>query len=283
MQCYAYLGDVADLASLGSSLWFSRGWTLQELLAPRNVMFYDKYWHELGTRTELVDYIVRITGIKEMAVTSFQCNGPKCHYSVAQRMFWAAKRRTSRSEDMAYCLMGLFDVNMPLLYGEGARKAFHRLQENIMKNSRDETILAWGVGLSQDDPLNSSSCLARAPSQFAGCAEVYECSQYFRQMENPRTEALRSPYVLTHKGLQIETRLSRHSHSAAYSGGGVRKFLLYCGPKPWEDMRRFALYIVQYASDEPDVWHRVGVYETMPSENLEAEFCPKQTIFLDLH
>ncbi|THV00346.1 HET-domain-containing protein [Dendrothele bispora CBS 962.96] len=131
--CYAYLADVSLSASLWRSRWFTRGWTLQELLTPSNVVFYDKDWLEIGTRTNLADHISFVTLIPTSVLTGGQ-DLESC--SIAQRMSWAAERKTTRAEDIAYCLMGIFGVGMPTLYGEGAIRAFLRLQEEIIKSRR---------------------------------------------------------------------------------------------------------------------------------------------------
>ncbi|KAK4129154.1 HET-domain-containing protein, partial [Parathielavia appendiculata] len=146
--CYAYLADVyeADPANvkidvaLARARWFTRGWTLQELLAPPEMELYAHGWKRIGTRTDICGSLSKITGIE----VKYLCGlAPLEEASVAKRMYWAARRETTRTEDIAYCLLGLFDVNMPLLYGEG-RKAFRRLQEEIMKtNPTDHTLFAW--------------------------------------------------------------------------------------------------------------------------------------------
>ncbi|KAH7071873.1 heterokaryon incompatibility protein-domain-containing protein [Paraphoma chrysanthemicola] len=127
--CYAFLNDVpasdegaANETAFAKSAWFTRGWTLQELLAPMKLVFYDESWSAIGTRNKLCAAINNITGI---GVEYFQ-GKPIRSASVAARMSWASKRVTKRTEDLAYCLLGVFDVNMPLLYGEGS-KAFRRL------------------------------------------------------------------------------------------------------------------------------------------------------------
>jgi hypothetical protein len=146
--CYAYLDDVtttqaANSGQLQSILrparWFKRGWTLQELIAPPEVEFCSADWKTFGTRSMLSELISNITRIDRSVLA-----GEKelVHVSIAQRMSWAAERRTSREEDIAYCLMGIFGVNMPLLYGEGS-KAFVRLQEEIVKESEDQSIFVW--------------------------------------------------------------------------------------------------------------------------------------------
>ncbi|KAK3343462.1 heterokaryon incompatibility protein-domain-containing protein [Lasiosphaeria hispida] len=125
--------------SLAKSRWFTRGWTLQELIAPKVVLFFNSRWHENGTKLSLQSAISDITGIPERILIGGYVEGA----SVAQRMSWAS-RKTTRPEDMAYCLMGLFGINMPLLYGEGER-AFTRLQEEIMRFSNDHSLFAWGM------------------------------------------------------------------------------------------------------------------------------------------
>src|SRR2546430_1465374 len=102
----------------------SGGWTLQELIAPQHLIFLASNWSKLGTKDELKDVISDITGIdSEVLETRYLKN-----ISVARKMSWASKRVTTRLEDRAYSLLGLFDVNMPLLYGEG-EKSFIRLQQ----------------------------------------------------------------------------------------------------------------------------------------------------------
>lgn len=146
--CYVYLSDYAkdsipaeddDQSEFKHCRWFTRGWTLQELIAPMTIMFYSKNWDMLGNKRDLCGLLTKITGIESETLNSEGLN----RVSIARRMAWVAKRTTTRTEDLAYCLLGIFDVNMPLLYGEG-RKAFYRLQEEIMKSSSDQSIFAWG-------------------------------------------------------------------------------------------------------------------------------------------
>ena len=107
-----------NLICIQASRWFTRGWTLQELLAPRNLVFFNKDWVEIGHKTLLETKIHLATGIEPQLIRTphIAC--------VAQKMSWASKRRTTRHEDRSYCLMGLFDVQMPLLYGEGTCCAY---------------------------------------------------------------------------------------------------------------------------------------------------------------
>jgi hypothetical protein len=135
--CYVYLADVPNAEagwgeSFGNSDWFNRGWTLQELLAPLNVDFYARDWQSIGTKFERYLQIAELTSIDpDVLIYKRKIHG----LSAAERMSWAAHRRVSKEEDQAYSLLGLFDINMPLLYGEGRLKAFSRLQEAIIRQS----------------------------------------------------------------------------------------------------------------------------------------------------
>lgn len=161
-KCYAYLSDVTVrhdgvAENFESSRWFTRGWTLQELVAPDDVEFFSRDWVPLGTRGSLSARISRITGIGEAMLTAREPSRRRQHNlaqllyqeNVATRMSWASYRETTRREDVAYSLMGLFGVNMMILYGEGDR-AFLRLQEEILKTSQDQSMLVWRTSLGVD-------------------------------------------------------------------------------------------------------------------------------------
>ncbi|KAF2822890.1 HET-domain-containing protein, partial [Ophiobolus disseminans] len=120
--------------------WFTRGWTLQEQIAPHDVRFYAAGRVFIGSKASMADPLSSITGIywNVLADPDSQLE----RQSVARRMSWAASRTTTRIEDIAYSLMGLFGVNMPLLYGEG-KKAFVRLQEEVLREHEDQSLFAW--------------------------------------------------------------------------------------------------------------------------------------------
>ncbi|KAI0349698.1 HET-domain-containing protein [Trametes cingulata] len=146
--CLAFLDDVdacEDPSAQGSafrrSRWFTRGWTLQELLAPRDVLFLSKGWQMLGTKEDLADVIEDITGVDHGVLTMEQALHS---VGVARRMSWASKRETTREEDEAYSLLGIFGICMPTIYGEG-RNAFFRLQEEILRQIPDHSIFVWGT------------------------------------------------------------------------------------------------------------------------------------------
>jgi hypothetical protein len=190
--CYAFLDSVAAPATMNGSPsaegdfyryrkdpWFTRGWTLQELLAPTEMYFYhrDGPDHEtyLGRRHELAQQISSITRID----AQYLADPDRDHgvsraakirsASVAQRLSWAAHRETKKPEDIAYCLLGILDVNMPLLYGEGKERAFMRLQIRVIDHQNDDSIFAWGAGddtfVDRDD-IYLAGMLARSPSDF---------------------------------------------------------------------------------------------------------------------
>jgi hypothetical protein len=177
--CYAYLSDVNDLSNLEQSRWFTRGWTLQELLAPKDVLFYSSNWTLLGSKLKISDELSRITNVD----TEILITGIFSHIGMAVRLSWAATRQTTRTEDMAYCLMGIVGVNMPLLYGEGKR-SFIRLQEEILKTSDDYSIFAWGLPTNiqtGDEFLTSQNCGAKSklhglfadhPADFSLCHQI---------------------------------------------------------------------------------------------------------------
>ena len=148
--CYAYLYDVDDdddPRALGSqfrrSRWFSRGWTLQELIAPRVLVFLSKGWRVLGTKAMLATVIEQVTGI-DYAILTHEASLDSV--SVARRISWASRRQTTREEDEAYSLMGILGIHMPAIYGEG-RFAFIRSQEEVLRQTSDQSLFVWGLAL----------------------------------------------------------------------------------------------------------------------------------------
>lgn len=195
--CYTYLDDVPSRTEraksgvpfkdiVSSSQWFERGWTLQELIAPSNNIFFDREWECLGGKAELGYILSSRTGIPWSILSGTE--GLET-ISVAQRMSWAAKRKTTRIEDGAYCLMGIFGINMPLLYGE-REKAFLRLQEEILRVSDDVSLFAWkseyGKGL-----------LAPSPAAFLYSGNVVRCGR-LNIADNPPTVSSRGIYLEVH-------------------------------------------------------------------------------------
>ncbi|KAF2022541.1 hypothetical protein EK21DRAFT_95630 [Setomelanomma holmii] len=156
--CYVFLPDLpvdAELEdALGKSLWLTRRWTLQELLAPKRMLFFDANWINRGTKHSIATHISVITRIDSLPL---QDRVTLTEFSVAQKMSWAAPRHTTCIEDIAYCLFGIFDLNLPLLYGEG-KKAFRRLQQEIICIALDLSSFAWQLLPLDSDDLPMSVC-----------------------------------------------------------------------------------------------------------------------------
>ncbi|KAK8081033.1 HET-domain-containing protein [Apiospora hydei] len=120
--CYAYLSDVQNIEDLDHCKWLSRGWTLQELIAPDHVEFYGACWSYIGSRESLANELGALTNINKELLSrrdqhTVTVEQDLASISIATKMSWARDRKTTRREDIAYCLMGIFNVNMPLLYG----------------------------------------------------------------------------------------------------------------------------------------------------------------------
>ncbi|KAI3342546.1 heterokaryon incompatibility protein-domain-containing protein [Ustulina deusta] len=203
--CYVYLVDYdhsSPASELSASRWFTRGWTLQELIAPAQVRFYDASWATIGTKATLSKTLSSITGIEEHVLRASKdrkWDDVLGQVPVAARMAWAARRKTTRIEDMAYCLLGIFGVNLPMLYGEGER-AFIRLQEEIVRTNNDLSLFAWrsadGV---RPSPLDSyCGVFARHPRDFGCSGGVVLASNV---MYN-------SDFTMSNKGVKIEMDLS---------------------------------------------------------------------------
>ncbi|CCX05199.1 Similar to Vegetative incompatibility protein HET-E-1; acc. no. Q00808 [Pyronema omphalodes CBS 100304] len=174
--CYAYLGDAFE-----TSKWFERGWTLQELIAPQMLCFMITN----GILSEKV--FVTIQNLSD--------NGDY----IAEKMSWASERVTTRIEDTVYCLMGIFGIHMPILYGQ-KENAFYRLQREIINSSDDQTIFAWGVN--QSGYSIFSGLLASSPRNFRGCAKVRRTNT-LNQFFKPDL----SPYTITNIGMRIQLPL----------------------------------------------------------------------------
>ncbi|KAI0806359.1 HET-domain-containing protein [Xylaria sp. FL0064] len=172
--------------SLRKCRWFSRGWTLQEMIAPKHVEFYDCGWKCFGSKAQLAPILAWITGVDPGVLKG----GSLDQVLVGRRMSWAANRQTRRVEDIAYCLLGIFDINMPLLYGEG-EKAFIRLQEEIIRSSNDLSIFAWTAALG--DKRSFRSIWAGSPNEFKSCQFLVKPALEWNR---------RGEYSITSRGLR---------------------------------------------------------------------------------
>ncbi|KAK0620782.1 heterokaryon incompatibility protein-domain-containing protein, partial [Immersiella caudata] len=230
--CYVFLADVVarpqgpldTLDLVRQSRWFTRGWTLQELLAPSVIIFYSQEWTQLGTKNALAVLISGVTGIDEVCLQKAKRLE---EYSIAQRMAWAANRVTTREEDIAYCLLGIFGISMPLLYGEG-QKAFKRLQEEIIKVSDDHSILAFTTELSE------GTVFAHHPSAFTKGRHIHPNFAH----------KLTAPFSMTNAGLSITTPLIQ-----TLSPYWVLALLNCVEIDPRRDMRRSMIYLPLFGKD----------------------------------
>ncbi|KAF2165346.1 hypothetical protein M409DRAFT_24195 [Zasmidium cellare ATCC 36951] len=306
--CLVHLSDVAVdpsdaspsigpgpslLKQLAASSWFTRGWTLQELLAPKRVVFLDRQWRVIGRKGyfllpdskdhrsrfssetynqafALDHYICQITGIHQKY---FYDPSHLPNASIARRMSWAARRTTLRVEDMAYCLLGLFDVNIPLLYGEGP-KAFIRLQEELLRKSNDHSIFAWwppSDALRRFPPRYEyfrMGILAPSPAHFSHSGPI-------GQMPSVQMGARTRPYAMTNSGLELREML-RPVKLRGMENNSVYAMRLNCARK--DDAVRIG-GPVQIAFWHIGPWGRadggycrlVGVREMVVKENLIEE------------
>lgn len=235
-KCYAYLADVQSISTFKKSEWFTRGWTLQELLAPSEVYFVNKDWKVLGTKTSLREEISDQTRIPASILSGAELETA----SIAQRMSWASYRKTSRIEDRAYSLMGIFGINMPLLYGEGER-AFIRLQEEIMRISDDHSLFAWK---SQDV---RGGLLATSPDAFIDSNNVVQ----YNPFGNPS-----GPLTVSSRGVHLELRFTGRGR------GGLGIAVLHCKERDGKD-QPLAIYL-------RDTTLTMELFERVWSEHFES-------------
>ncbi|KAH8650871.1 hypothetical protein BGZ60DRAFT_190435 [Tricladium varicosporioides] len=152
-RCYVYLSDVSVRSRDGksdhvewksafrNSRWFMRGWTLQELLAPKVVDFYSRDCTRLGDKQSLGQQIVEITGVAIEALRGQSLS----QFNIEERFSWTEKRQTTMEEDHAYCLLGIFGVFLPLIYGEGRLHALRRLRKEIRESMDTESQLIGNI------------------------------------------------------------------------------------------------------------------------------------------
>ncbi|KAI0377961.1 HET-domain-containing protein [Hypomontagnella monticulosa] len=224
-MCYVYLSDTGtatggrvEASALQSSRWLTRGWTLQELLAPRFIIFFDRHWRPFGicdksnthvslslnpgaTVSDVTDILSFTTHI---GLNILSGEVPIESVTAAEKLSWAARRQTTRREDTAYCLLGILGVNMPLLYGEGDR-AFIRLQEEYIRQHNDPSLLMWGLGMPCGDIVRRNipiGALSPTPSDFVG----------FEPIANFEKNSVPFVFSRTNNGFEVELLLLSFSN-----------------------------------------------------------------------
>ena len=280
--CYAYLTDVpairhaGDLRTpfspFGRSRWFRRGWTLQELIAPRRVEFYDARWRRIGEKHDLAAELEDITGIGSDTLR----DSSALHLiSLGRRMSWAADRETTRPEDLAYSMLGIFDVQMPLIYGEGAEKAFLRLQRHILEqDSDDDTLFAWRSGPApKHQPPQLRGLFAAWPSEFKHFRPSWY-SEVTGTKVVPRARISRglaagseiAAIRVAGNSLEITAPIERVAQSQS---GESAVMALNC------------VMGEEYSLLEAKDWHPVGIYVEQLPDNRYARARPSELVSLE--
>jgi hypothetical protein len=274
-HCYVYLVDVPKAGfdpspeakdAFRSSRWFTQGWTLQELIASLQCTFYSKDWELLGTKDDPAfrEKLSKATGIpREILADSRKIRLT----SIAQRMSWASSRRTTKPEDMAYSLMGLFGVNIPILYGEGARRAFKRLQLEIVALIPDQTIFAWRAKREDDH----SGLLADSVADFADSGSVVASNQW--------SSGLR-PYSMANIGMSINLPISTNVRDIGFYTAGLSS---------WDQdsngiVKRMRIYLVKVhdirrAESPVSAYRRVRCHEFNFARKTD-QLRPREDIFV---
>ena len=201
--CIAYLSEATSIDDLWNDVWFTRGWTLQELLAPRTMKFYGKGWVPLSNSVndkqdvQMLDALSRATGIPHRDLRLFRPGTRDVH----QKMMWASNRTTTRVEDIAYSLIGIFDVSLTIAYGEGQR-AFYRLMEAIVNRCGEWEIMAWAGRPSAD-----STALPESPRCYKMLSEARAATASGVSWDNgPTQRGWRGDrnFIMTKQGLQLK-------------------------------------------------------------------------------
>ena len=259
--CYAYLIDV-DCSrpdwtiAFRNSRWFKRGWTLQELLASNDVEFYDRKWSRIGSKSSLYLETSSAANIELEHLVNHRIA------STAQKMFWASDRKTKRPEDMAYCLLGLFDISMTPIYGEGS-KAFMRLQQKIAKTMDDECLFAWNDP-DPDPPYNFTGMFAKSPKAFIKSGNIVPITSVSSPLP------WKPPWSITNRGLAIVLYVSTALNEETGRSSQVSRLErapLSCTREP--SNTPFCIRLVRLSRDE---LARPGLGETSLEGSLSSQY-----------
>ncbi|KAG1822017.1 uncharacterized protein BJ212DRAFT_936645 [Suillus subaureus] len=258
--CITYLGGTTVIEDLRLEEWFMRGWTLQELLAPRKIKFFNKDWQRLTEQdddkeedTPFMTVLQEVTGIPETELIDFE-SVPRY---IDKRMTWAAQRKTTRAEDVAYSLMGIFDVSLQIAYGEGGERAFGRLVEAIMQAGGDSSVLNWA---GEPAKHHASFALPASPASFVGHPDIVTIG--------------RLDLMLTSRGLRIPlVILPLDMTRPEFDGRPIENPKFYCPHHGIGEVRidsrgyKFGAIFRQYA---------LGIFHYIPAEDSANPGLPKQ-------
>lgn len=238
-----------------------RGWTLQELLAPRKIKFFNKDWQRLTEQdddkeedTPLMTFLQEVTGIPETELIDFE---PVPRY-IDKRMTWAAQRKTTRAEDVAYSLMGLFDVSLQIAYGEGGERAFGRLIEAIMQAGGDSSVLNWA---GKPAKHHASFALPASPASFVGHPDIVTIG--------------RLDLMLTSRGLRIPLVVLplEMTHKPEFDGRPIENPKFHC---PHHDIGEVMIDSRGYRFSGIFKQYALGIFHYIPAEDSKNPGLPKQ-------
>ena len=268
--CLVYLEDLANDVDFDhgftSCKWHTRGWTLQELIAPRHLEFYDQNWIKRTTKLQSRAVLTAVTGVSEDVLEDSVL---LARLPVARRMSWVSRRQTTRLEDMAYCMLGIFDIYMPLIYGEG-EKSFVRLQEEIAKQSGDLSLFAWKASppAHDSDSHNFRGILARSPKEFADCHRMK-----FRHILNSYKE-----FTITNRGLRVEAQLMQ-LFGASPDDLVLSLGVCYKDPSEWSRLSGDG-WIGIYVRKTTNGYLRVWSHELYVSGKHNRIRCPSTVLYI---
>ncbi|KAI9150827.1 Vegetative incompatibility protein [Paramyrothecium foliicola] len=229
--------------------WFSRGWTLQELLAPHYLVFVDREWRRIGTRENWASEIKEASRIEARYLTGFNPTDLKA-CSIAMRLSWASRRETTLEEDETYSLLGLFGISLPLIYGEGRWRAFNRLQRELIIHYNDDSMFAWKVDRNASSERFSQAQSGDSESQISGCGILAPSIREFWDSSNIRAFGLYGcKFSMTNRGLEINAKRWRRRDDPS-----LCHIRLNCGFKNGRS-------IVIYLNHVGDSYERISINE----------------------
>ena len=280
--CMIHLAQTASIVNMERDEWFERGWTLQELLAPRVAKFFNADWQPITDtpndkrHDEVIGRLVLATGCPAVAFKTFY-PGP---FDVDTRMTWAARRKTTRGEDMAYSLMGIFDVTLQPAYGEGAERAFGRLVELIMLSSGNASVLNWA---GEEAWSHCSTALPSSPRCYLGYVPsgLSPGELYYRRLSQGLAEPDPSPFrsspesldiAMTSRGLRVPLvilALDTYQRGSPVNGFRRIHFRLSHGPL-YHAVGEICIDIPERMNDNGG-HHALGVFNYLtPASNVQA-------------